>query len=443
MIKRKLSLYFGSISFKRSWQAIAVWFCFLKRSEKERRRLHALVKTTYCPKTSAVFSFGSGRSALAMCLKAAGIGAGDEVLLSAYTCLAVPTAVIAVGATPVYSDINEETLNTDADLMQAALSPRVKAMVIQHTLGKPVKGLSSLIQYARAKGVLVIEDCALALGSKQNGSYVGTLADATVLSMELSKTLSCGWGGLLLVNAPRLANEVSRRYETLTEPSWLSASRDLWQTVISSWCYQPLMPSFIAKYVIAAAFKSHFFRPSTPALEYEGQVLPHFLQKMGGFQATLARYQWGDFLSIAASCEKNAIALWKTLDAMNIRVPGVPALNEVAVTPRISLLVKDKGLITHYFKNAGIELGYWFDGPLSPMPSAVAFNYQIAHFPVAQKVALFVVNLPCHSRLTEKDVQHISNVLKAFITTYPDAILEPLSLTKMETISLEASLCVQ
>jgi perosamine synthetase len=424
MYKRKISLYFGSITLRRSFQAIGVWLtAFLKSSTSQRNELHQLIKEVYCPSSTGVFSFGSGRSSLTACLKAAGIGLDDEVLLSAYTCLAVPTGVIAAGAKPVYIDINPNTLNAESHTIFTSLSPRVKAIVVQHTLGKPAQ-VKAIVEQARERGILVIEDCALSLGSKANEQYVGTFADAAILSMELSKTLSAGWGGILIVNNQQLAKDVEQLYSTLNEPSWWSSTRDLWQTVISTWCHHPLFPPFLEKYVFYAGFKSHFFRPSTPKPEFEGIISDYFLVKMGGIQAALAVLQWGDFFKIVSACEQNARTLRGALSRLRFLAPGSPEHNECSVAPRISMLVTDRELVIDYFRDRGIELGVWFDGPLSPVPENAVFNYQAGSYPLAEQVAKQVVNLPCHSRLTRNDLQYITLLLEKFSHEHPGCVIE-------------------
>lgn len=366
----------------------------------------------------AVFATGSGRSALAVCLRAAGVGPSDEVLVSAYTCLAVPTAVIAAGATPVYADINADTLNVDVEGALAAMSPRVRAVVVQHTLGS-ISPVQAIVDMAHQRGITVIEDCALSLGSHVDGRSIGTCGDAAIFSMELSKTLSCGWGGLLVVNNAELANRVARDYATIQEPRWLETTSDLWQTAISAWCFHPAIFDLVGKYILAAGFRSRVFRSSTPAAEFDGRISPRFVEKMGGPQARLARLQWMDLPRVAAVCEANASYLRDRLRDLRLSMPGMPERRSGPTAPRVSFLVADRPAVVRYFRERGIELGQWFDGPLSPVPTSPLFNYQPDRYPVAQKVANRVVNLPCHSRITPNDLSHIAAVLSGFVRDNP------------------------
>ena len=405
----------------RALQALLCWVGGWCVSATRRRQ--ALARAVHAHfGDAAVFSLGSGRSALAACLKAAGIGAGDEVLLSSYTCLAVPTAVIAAGARPVYVDINPDTLNVNADDVLAAMSPRVRAVVVQHTLGKAAPVLP-IVEGARRRGVLVIEDCALSIGSRVGDRLVGTFGDAAFFSMELSKTLSSGWGGILVVHDRRLAAAVRALYATLPAPGRWCATRDLWQTAISAWCHQPALFHAVGKYVLFLGFKSGLFRRSTPAVELDGGIASDFIVKMGGAQAALARLQWRDLGAIAAACENHARTLRTALRQLDIPTPGAPGDGEVGVAPRVSFLVPDRQAAMAYFLARGIDLGEWFDGPLCPVPNSPVFNYDAKAYPDAGRVAAHVVNVPCHSRMTARDVAHVAATIREFAASLPRQIL--------------------
>jgi hypothetical protein len=241
---------------------------------------------------------------LAACLKAAGVGRGDEVILTSYSCLAVPTAVLAIGAKPIYVDIDVDTLNVRKEEVLDAITSNTKAVVVQHTMGKSAP-VVEIIKALKPLGITVIEDCALSLGATLAGRPLGTFADAATYSMELSKTLSCGWGDLLLVNQPVLQKEVDRLYRDLPEQSLLQSFRDLLQIVISTWCNHPWFVSFPGKYVMRLAWGLRLFRPSTPPIEYDGLVRPDFIRKMGFAHALLGRLQWEDSQKVLARCRAN------------------------------------------------------------------------------------------------------------------------------------------
>lgn len=396
-------------------QAIGAWLASLVIPVRVSRAALARTIRQYLG-CEEVFLTGSGRGALALALRSAGIGVGDEVLLSSYTCLAVPTAVIATGATPVYSDIDLETLNVSVESTRAALSPRVRAIVVQHTLGK-VAPIVELIALARENNMVVIEDCALAIGSTLDGRKVGTFGDAAIFSMELSKTLSCGWGGVLAVNDRSLAEKVAAHYQRTAEPGFWAASRDIWQTAISSLVYHPALIRTAGKYVMYAGYRAGLFRRSTPAAEFAGEPGANFSIRMGGPQARLARLQWQALDSVAATCARNAARLRMVLAECNVPTLAAPAGTELGVAPRVSFLVDDRARLVRHFADFGIEAGTWFDGPLSPLPKSPRFNYEDGRYQNASRIARQVINLPCHSRVTEADLQAMSVALHSFFHT--------------------------
>jgi len=211
-----LSLFFASIDLRRAALLIFAWLAAPLASRTRRRGTLAAAVREQLGEVR-VFSFGSGRGALAACLRAAGVGEGDTVLLSSYTCLAVPAAVLAAGARPEYVDIDAGSLCTPAETLIAALHPRVRAVVVQHTLGRSAP-LGALAAVTRERGITLIEDCALSLGSTHAGRPHGIAGDAAIFSMELSKTLSTGWGGVLAVSNPALADRAEEQYAQVPTP---------------------------------------------------------------------------------------------------------------------------------------------------------------------------------------------------------------------------------
>ena len=107
----------------------------------------------------------SGRSGLFLILQALGIERGDEVLLQAFTCNAVPNPILWVGATPIYVDIDEETLNMDPADLEKKITPRAKAIIVQHTFGYPAD-MNRILEIAKKHNLIIIEDCAHALGAR-------------------------------------------------------------------------------------------------------------------------------------------------------------------------------------------------------------------------------------------------------------------------------------
>jgi len=176
-----------------------------------------------------VCTFWKGRVALYVLLKCLGVGDGDGVLVPGYTCAMVPGAVRFAGAKPIYADIDSTTYNATLDTLQQALTRStgvtVKALVLQHTYGIPAN-VVRITDWARRRGIAVIEDCAHALGSRYrdvDGTWreVGTGGDAAIFSSQWSKPVSTGLGGWMTTSDLELARRVRQfRSQQCISPSW-------------------------------------------------------------------------------------------------------------------------------------------------------------------------------------------------------------------------------
>lgn len=145
----------------------------------------------------------SGTIALQLALEALDIGYGDEVILPANTWQATAVAVLDVNAIPVLVDIEPDTYAMDLAQAAAALTPRTRAIIPVHLFDNVVD-MDRLLAFARQHNLAVIEDCAHAHGTQWQGQGVGSLGDLGCFSLQASKSLNAGEGGLVLTNDDRL-----------------------------------------------------------------------------------------------------------------------------------------------------------------------------------------------------------------------------------------------
>ena len=145
----------------------------------------------------------NGTMALSVALKALGIGRGDEVLVPPYTFIATASAALMIGAIPVFVDVDRETLLIDPSLIDAAVTPRTKAIIPVHHAGSPVD-MDGVMAAARRHGLRVIEDAAQAHGAAWRGTPVGAIGDIGTFSFQSSKTINAGEGGAMVTNDPEL-----------------------------------------------------------------------------------------------------------------------------------------------------------------------------------------------------------------------------------------------
>lgn len=158
----------------------------------------------YCGVKHCV-ALNSGTSALHLALLTAGIGSGDEVITTANTFIASAEAIAYTGATPVFADIDPGTANIDPAQVEAAITPRTRAIVPVHLYGRPAN-LDAIMDIATRRRLLVIEDACQAHGARHNGKRVGGFGHAAAFSFYPGKNLGAyGEGGALTTNDDEVA----------------------------------------------------------------------------------------------------------------------------------------------------------------------------------------------------------------------------------------------
>lgn len=146
----------------------------------------------------------NGTITMEVALRAAGIGWGDEVIIPAYTFQATATAPISAGAIPVIVDIDPATYCLDPQAVEKAITPRTRAILPVH-LAHQMADMDALMNLAVKYHLVIIEDCAHAHGAKWNGKGAGTIGHFGSFSLQSSKILTSGEGGILLCRTPELA----------------------------------------------------------------------------------------------------------------------------------------------------------------------------------------------------------------------------------------------
>ena len=153
-------------------------------------------------------TLNSGTDALHLALRALDIGTGDEVITTAFTFVATTEAIGIVGAHPVFADIDPNTFNIDPAKIEAAITPRTKAIIPVHLYGQPCD-MDAIMDIAKRHNLYVIEDCCQAIGAKYKGQMVGTFGDIGCFSFYPTKNLGgMGDGGLISVNSENLKNRI-------------------------------------------------------------------------------------------------------------------------------------------------------------------------------------------------------------------------------------------
>lgn len=364
---------------------------------------HAFANTA-CGGGHAV-SFASGRMAFHEALCAQGIGPGDEVLLTGFTCSVMANAVWRTGATARYADINPDTLGTCADDVARKITSKTKALVVQHTFGIPCD-IDLLANLARERGIFLIEDCALSVGSKLDGRLVGTWGDAAVFSTDRSKPINTLTGGVLCTRDSALYEKVKARRDAAPDLSPEHQWR-LWKRIMleRKW-FAPKRYGrgrFIAKLsglcrkvserVFGRAeltFLENDFKPRLKSGYPYPARFPAFLAQLGLLE--LARWN-----STVAWRKELLLRFLECARKENVNLPSAyhDARREI-IPLRVAYTHPDAPRITNRMRES-VDLDWiWFREPVSfATGGPAAFGYQPGECPASERVGSQIINWPC------------------------------------------------
>lgn len=171
----------------------------LFQSGKNYTSAHRLLANYFKVDKSRVYLFGAGRMSVYSLIKSLKLTAEDEVVVAGYTCVVLTNAVKFTGCQIQYVDITTATLNLDTKALIESVSSKTKVLIIPHNFGLPYEDIPTL--KAQFPNLIIIEDVAHTFGSTfKDGSLCGTIGDASFFSLEYSKPLTSGLGGIMLIN---------------------------------------------------------------------------------------------------------------------------------------------------------------------------------------------------------------------------------------------------
>lgn len=178
----------------------------------------------------------SGRQGFRIVLERLGIGNGDEMIVPAYTLGEMLPFVQSLGVKLVPADIDPETFNITPETVARRITPKTKAILALHIFGAPcdIEGIMAL---AANKGLLVIEDCAHALGATVNGKPVGSFGDAAFFSFEVTKMINTFGGGIVIARDSEIIN-ATRAFNAAEPDGYVSLSRKMDGTVMEQWLFR-------------------------------------------------------------------------------------------------------------------------------------------------------------------------------------------------------------
>jgi perosamine synthetase len=353
------------------------------------------------------YSFAAGRVGLYGLLLAMGIGEDDEVLLQVPTNVVVANAIHYTGATPVFVDCRRDSWNMDLDDLERRITPRTKAIVLQHTFGIPAE-LDEALILARRHRLELIEDCVHALGARYDGREVGSLGRAGFFSTEETKTISSTMGGVVVTDDPELARELEAFQASCSWPAGSLVARYLIKLVAYHLLTQPRLHRYTREIYERLGGRNPLPEPTSEE-ERKGQRPVGYEQRLSNAQAAVAERQLRRLDDNLAHRRKVASACAERLSALGFNVPQVPEKAEAAFV-RYPIWVPDREEAVRS-TTPHCVLGQWFTSVLEEAESPESIGYTAGSCPTAEDASDHLVNVPTHQRVKLHDVEAISAAL--------------------------------
>jgi dTDP-4-amino-4,6-dideoxygalactose transaminase len=336
----------------------ATRFCLGKDVEDFERNFAAMLGY---PRALAL---NSGTSPLHIACMIAGFGPGDEVITTPFTFISSAWGISYVGATPVFADIEEGTMNLDAGKVRAAITPRTKGIVVVHLFGQPA-WMDDLLVLARQHGLFVIEDCAQAVGARFSGTPVGVLGDVGTFSFYPTKNLGgCGEGGALVAKDDAIHTQAR-----------------------------------------------HIRVHGSDRRYYHDIVGGNF--RMDGFQGALLNVKLPHLAAWTARRQAIAARYLTEIRLADVRLPEQPTYGQ-SVFHQFTLRHPRRDALREHLAKHEVGTDLIYPVPLHLQKCYAGLGHGRGAFPVAERAAETCVSLPIFPELTDAQVDHVVRAVNSF-----------------------------
>ena len=351
-------------------------------------------------------TFFRGRVALYAILQGLGIGKGDNVVTQAFTCVAVPEAIMASGAQPVYADIEPNGFNMDSGDLESKITPQTRAVVVQHTFGIPAD-MDKICDVADKANVPIIEDCCHTFVSMYKGKIVGSFGMGSFYSFEWGKPVVAGIGGSAIINDYNLNKKIQSQYRDYRFPSTLKLMRIQLQyfgfkILYRPSLYWPVRDMFHMLDSIGAAESNY-----NPV--QENQIAEDFCLRMPKPLQKRMEHKLCNFDLLSRHSRGVSNKYLSGIESKKVEHPEISRDCEI-VFSRYPLLANDKDMLLEQAQKARFELADWYSTPIHPLTGKdlELVRYEAGSCPVAEKRCKQVVTLPTHMGVKVKDVERIA-----------------------------------
>ena len=361
--------------------------------------------------TQNTFYFYRGRVALYALLRTLNVDPGDEVIIQAFTCLAVPSPIVALGLRPVYVDIDPRTYNIDPAQVKCRITERTRVIVVQHTFGIPAP-MDTIVAMARSRGLVVIEDCCHTLASTYQGKSLGCLGDAAFYSYEWGKPIVIGLGGTAVVHSEELLQNMRILYNTFVEPPLRDVARVNLQYFAHVLLRRPGL-FWTIREIYRVLSKSGIAIGTFPREQFSGEISEEYQRTMApSLRLRLA----GKLAKIQAGIlhRKHVGAQYEDrFKQLGLACPESPRGSEI-VYLQYPLVVRDKRRVLSEARKWKVELGDLFSSPVHPLTDQQwkSVGYKKGFCPVAENACDRTVSLPLHETVRQVDINRTFDFLQ-------------------------------
>jgi dTDP-4-amino-4,6-dideoxygalactose transaminase len=310
----------------------------------------------------------SGSDAVLLALMGLGIGAGDEVITTPFTFVATVTAIVRLGAKPVFVDIDPVTFNLDPAKLEPAITDKTRAIIPIHLFGLPAD-LDPICDLAQSRGAEVIEDAAQAIGAKYKGRMAGNIGKIGCFSFFPAKNLGCGGdGGLITTSDPKLADKlrVLANHGSRTRYSYE-----------------------------AVGINSRLDAIQAAILRVK---LPHLERWTEGRRRNAELYR--KLLTEAGVTER-------------IELPAEPAYG-YHVYNQFTIRCKERDSLRAHLLSRGVPTEIYYPHPLHLQPAFAYLGYGASAFPEAVRASQEVLSLPIYPELPVSHLEEVVNALTEY-----------------------------
>ena len=360
------------------------------------------------------YSFNSGRSSLEAILNAFGIGSGDEVLVQAFTCNAAINPILKVGAKPVFVDI-DPTLNLSVEDLKKKITPKAKAVMVQHTFGWPAD-LAEIKKFCQENKLYLIEDCAHALGARYQDKLCGLFGDAAFFSFGRDKIISSVYGGMAVTNDPGIAKKISEFYDRISYPSRAWTLQQLLHPVLMNYLVLPLYDCLkVGKIFLGIFLNLKILSKAVVGSEGKGRLPGYFPKRLPNGLAVLALNQFKKLDSFNRH-RKEIVEIYRNGLSKNRFVQPFAIWDKQINEPvfmKYPIFAADPIKILKIMKENRIYLNDgWRGSPVVPPSSCLGvFGYKKGSCPKAEQISQKILSLPTHINISPEQAKEIIGLL--------------------------------